>query len=145
MTTKDERDIFAYWCADCSISWSEDDVVWDHDRAVDSMLAEIICAIELIKLHLRPISSLTDEELKTCYLIVYPEFKSVESIPIYRELGDFSVGVLQISQYREYLFADTTFGIEPIDNPGAVIAYLQSIAVYVPGCINSDYVQLIEP
>lgn len=153
MTSRDIRDIAAYYGAKFSYEIeitvfshqygelkAEGLIPMDYDqpywlpipaRRIDGHLLNVFMfgQVRNCKLHLRPLSSLTDEERTHCAELAghtpesnYFVIDTQSDLLFYDKLGDV---------------------ISPCYNPGAIVAYLQSVGIYVPATIQEQYVQLI--
>ena len=165
MTPKDKRDIASYWNTYTACYSMADggaavmmpvngDVMRDIDEA----------GVTDFKLHLRPIMSLTDEEVYELAEIALNETKPNRAVDIVSRPGGYygehpiSYGLLMTSNgsrtyHHDYWLSDAgLFGSGDGDDgseiytlaEAAVFAYLQSIGVYVPGMISLEYVQLTD-
>lgn len=148
MNQKDIRDIAAYLYARCTF-----EVLWKNwvsfdDHNVYSLLWEVLGKeqppqVRNVKVYLRQIQSLTDDELTEC--------ARIDAGGRFLHGGVF--GINRYSDELEVIYgngAGVRFAIPHVyyadQSPGQVaetIAYLQSIGVYVPGTINEKYVELI--
>lgn len=140
MTTKDIRDIAAYWGSPCTFEY-EPELAEDIDTFYSETVNHRILGALFrnphrenkftdIKLQLRTISSLTDEEKWHCAQLAGHENRDTH--------------YFVISDTDDLLFYDNVGMPSPVYNPGAIVAYLQSIHVYVPGTIDEKYVNLVE-
>lgn len=162
---KDIRDIAAYWGSPCINAWvsmrSLGDPRYINASVLESLEAN---ASPEFKVRLRPISSLTDEEVFNIADIAIAHggtvdrlmcevnrYESNEWEPIVfgnyhlRTDGSFYHSPYWISKYGLFSCGDGDDGNEVRTyEEAAVIAYLQSIHVYVPGTIDLKYVNLVE-
>lgn len=152
MTTKDIRDIAAYWGSPCAFSYEPEfteDIDTLYSETVNHHILGAIFRnphrenkITDIKLQLRPISSLTDEEVRECAKLdagggflwgdIYQIDRRHDCIVAYYGNG------ASVEVDYDCLISDEC----PSTAYPAIIAYLQSIHVYVPGTIDEKYVQL---
>jgi hypothetical protein len=152
MCNKDLRDIASYWGASYSAQITvtiKRENVSEHRGYVDSFVLGNLPQETLIwqdfKLHLRPLSALTDDELTHCAELeaeVEPSYGTVTETD--RAQGN-TVRAVYNHKTSVELNLETLIGEH--GSPyriGGIVAYLQSISVYVPGTINPTYVQLIE-
>lgn len=135
MTQKDLRDIAAYYGALCTHPFS-------HGSSVEPLVLEQLDCIAFcnetvdFKLQLRKLSALTDEELVCCMELLKPS-----GCAIMRTDAELYLGNYRLNVHTGELYDRNSLSVES----AAVYAYLQSIGVYIPGCIDPQYVQLIEP
>lgn len=145
MTHKDLRDIAAYWGAPCRFLREKKTV----DHLVLHTLSERIQSgyhtKKPLTLFLRPISSLTDEEVKHIVSIDSSYPYKAESLSIRRsdnqiyfdtDAGINEWGLLYTGKHRGQIGFHSYAEAQ-------VFAYLQSIHVYVPGTIDEQFVELI--
>lgn len=149
MKQKDIRDIAAYWGAACRYEFECTSV--EEWGAVGPSIVDFQTMRRLsedrvigLKLQLRPITSLTHEEEVTL-----AKLYGFEKIYYRRKLNDsLTLNALQIYWDQPWLFLELANDkndnpyFDAVNNPGALIAYFQSIGVYVPGTIDERYVQL---
>lgn len=143
MTAKDIRDIAAYWGVSCSYR-----LLWDwgwklfDDQQVADFLWEVYGKetpfvygedADSLKLHLRPLSSLTDEEQMVLYRLINGLEYDWKSVP-WESINHWYMGAFPPSGPIEW----------QLGNYGPAISYLQSIGVFAPGSIDEKYVQLID-
>jgi hypothetical protein len=148
MNQRDIRDIAAYWGAPVKYEHS---ILGLKSGVVDWATMMTIQAgfVDELKLQLNRIENLAEEELEPirvlCNLNKSKHHQSVSRNSRYISLYDRS----ELMQEEEFsIFYDGTMYLERDQyhiptNVAPVIAYLQSIGVYVPGTISPNYVELI--
>ncbi|GAB4001583.1 hypothetical protein GCM10028807_58090 [Spirosoma daeguense] len=157
MTDKQIRDIAAYWGAKCSY---EREDTGQHTLAYLNKLGFIGATmlhnlqvegfIRNLKLHLRPISSLTNEEWHQVFghLFSGHECLRVERDTIagiyWLSRNDLSVRIEAGPHYSGFnVWASCDYGDQSAAiEAGTIIPYLQSIGVYVPGSIDEEFVTI---
>jgi hypothetical protein len=161
LTKKDLRDIAAYLnSCTCSFPNKHGYVYNAHPLNVDALDNIWGYKVGFIKLHLRSIGSLTDEEVFTLAEFAFggEVDRIVDEIRRPHWNGDDPILYLShflrtdgssghydywISERGMFGSGDGSDGSEMATyNEAAVFAYLQSIGVYVPGTINPQYVEL---
>ncbi|GAB3714443.1 hypothetical protein GCM10027592_54240 [Spirosoma flavus] len=148
LTPKQLRDIASYWGAPCTYK----KVVNNEWIFIGKMqvMAHVLQSLQDgeaidFRLHLRAIKSLTDKELMHCGAI-HGEFEEA-FIDRYSEsmrMGNFQLffdGRLYNHEWEPVDY-NATMKI-PVHNPGAIIGYLQSLAVYVPGTVDKEFVSIL--
>lgn len=181
MTEKDIRDIAGYMFAPCKyektiscysiefrVYMYEGLIPRDHkgDYTMSfkgQLMCDTIKTLQLqesksFKLHLRPLFSLTDEELYTCYEMAFDqtvqEYSTCSSLGILKDEAKFEVYARNPAHDRLFItllkdgrmytgldFSANGTALPPF-SAGAVVSYLQSIGVYVPGTIDEKYIDL---
>lgn len=147
MTNRDIRDIAGYWGAPCT----EPNGLY---KRVDSTTLEALeIGVDEFKVCLRQMASLTDVEVRECAKLALPGFElDFFSRPIqidgrsvlqeYRLIYRSGIAV-NITAELPFAVSIVTRGLH-LPDTGAIVAYLQSIGVYVPGTISEKYVNLVE-
>ena len=154
MMTKNEiRDICAYYGAPCMVQYEAKTAQeWGVFglRQVDAQIIGLLAndQVTRLQLHLRPITSLTDDEVRHCARLFGASFVTSEHL-VKRTVGHkCKSGYVEITEACFALFEDgdidnaerSTIEIESVSK---IISHLQSLGVYVPGTIDKKYVHLI--
>ncbi len=163
ITPKDLRDIAAYWGCKMALADKADSeprpLLTLNEFSLQTMLGG---EWDSIKLHLRPILSLVDEELAAIARILDCEDVWLGELSTMRRSeqinyrpsrlyngfnGPYATDGLCIHSNGSMNLEGTANGGGSIDiqpqNLPAAYAYLQSIGIYVPGTIDPKYVELI--
>ncbi|RIV20316.1 hypothetical protein DYU11_19895 [Fibrisoma montanum] len=154
LTDKDIRDIAAYWGAPCEYRFTEDRRYAQELSLVKNVGIELLqhfhyadILTRTVKLHLRTLSSLTDEEVRECARVALPEDRSKDLFnyedDVKRQHGKLFLDTFCIHTKGYFYFYYQSLGLhDQVSNSGQLITYLQSIGVYVPGTIREELVQL---
>lgn len=171
MSSKDIRDIAAYWGCSYSARVMVDmryEQFKKQNGTVDSDLLRDLGNDMLIwkdfRLSLRPLSTLTDNEINALYCAIQcKEYDEDLQKKVFRSKYEFAINFsypLGDSRNATFVMYGTRIKFDGLiytevaeynggcqdtycDNAQAGYAYLQSIGVYVPGTINKDFVTLI--
>ena len=152
MTNKDIRDIAAYWAVAYTLKAKNtlSGKLVIEEGNVDGNFLDTLAyeQYEELKLHLRPIAALTDDEARhVAGLSERYEPEEVPTLPVYRRgtmIGFEDYPDSGIESDGHFYTGDGSDGNEYFTyNDAAIFSYLQSIGVYVPGTIDEKYVVLI--
>ncbi|QMW05306.1 hypothetical protein [Spirosoma foliorum] len=146
MTTQQLRSIASYW-GTYTASYIDSHQKSHHRLLVDADVMRDLeeTMVRSFKLHLRRIDSLTDEEVETLMQLTEqhnPEFQFNGDTRIDRSAED-CIYIGMDGKLILYFNGEIAIDRHYSGITAPLYAYLQSIAVYVPGTIEEEFVEFV--